>query len=253
MFWEKCKISFFSEANIDYTKIEGQDSIYGQNYWIYLKRDNFDSVLNNTPIHKALSDYPMDVKEFMISGIAPTTDSVFSFKRTLIKNAFVTNAVSNSISFYAMAYLNNQGYSNSQIIAMKEKYQLDSKKSYFTIQELKSSFENQSIFFLKLYKEMNEDDRFKRFAKNLEANERFKKVFKNYVNSDKLLRHYERKVFHDKIECSFMRSDYDEESYHENTGVFSEKKVSIKPKYYIVNQNYLEELGMRLCKICLKN
>ena len=71
------------------------------------------------------------------------------------------------------------------------------------INKLKSGFVNQSVLFLNLYKEMNENNK-----------------FKNYKNSFELLEQYNRRIYHNKLECKYMRNDYVEETIHENTGVF---------------------------------
>jgi hypothetical protein len=51
-----------------------------------------------------------------------------------------------------------------------------------------------------------------------------------------------------------MRNHYEEEEFHENTGVFTEKKNALtKAQYYMVEMPYLETLGMRVCLHCQYN
>lgn len=169
------------------------------------------------------------------------------------QTAYVTNASANSVVFYAMVYLNNKGLSPEEIENLRLKYSFENlDKHYFNIDELKHSFVNQSAFFLNLYKEMNENDRFEHFAENLEQQNRFKEVFKNYNDFISLKRQYNRRVFHDNLDCEFMRSDFNEETFHKNTGVFSEEEILKNEAYYVVDIEYLTELKMRLCKICAK-
>ena len=49
-----------------------------------------------------------------------------------------------------------------------------------------------------------------------------------------------------------MRSDYDEETFYKNTGVFTEEEIIKKQNYYTIDSVYLSELKMRLCKVCGK-
>lgn len=165
--------------------------------------------------------------------------------------SYVTNAVANSIVFYAMAYLNNKGLSPIEIKELRTKYSFQNLETFFfTVEELKQSFVNQSAFFINLYKEMNENDRFENFAENLELQNRFKEVFRNYENVNSLKRQYNRKIFHDNLDCEYMRSNYDEEIFHKNTGVFSEQKIIENKNFYTLEKTYLTELNMRVCKKC---
>lgn len=67
---------------------------------------------------------PLDIKEFLISGIAPTKNSFIYFDRKPIQTVFVTNAVANSVVFYAMAYLNNKCLSPNEIKNMRKNIHL---------------------------------------------------------------------------------------------------------------------------------
>ena len=253
MYWEKCNIGYFSSGSKELVKISGLEVQNKKLFWVYISKDAFDKLQNGIPLGTALKDYSLDIKEFLISGFAPTKNSIFSFERDPIQTAFVTNAVANSVVFYAMAYLNNKGLSPMEIKNLRIRYSFENlEKQFFNMEELKLSFVNQSAFFLNLYKEMNENDRFEHFAENLEQQNRFKEVFRNYNDFISLKRQYNRRVFHDKLECQFMRSDYNEEIFHKNTGVFSEKELIKNQHYYTVDRVYLNELNMRLCKMCRK-
>ncbi|MDQ3190195.1 MAG: hypothetical protein M3Q58_01225 [Bacteroidota bacterium] len=251
MFWEKCNIGYFNSGSKELVKISGLEVQNKRSYWVYISKDAFINLQNGIPLKTALKDYTLEIREFLISGFSPTETSLFSFQREPIKTAYVTNAVTNSVVFYAMAYLNNKGLSALEIKNLRLQYSFENlEKKFFNMEELKHSFVNQSAFFLNLYKEMNENDRFEHFAENLEQQKRFKEVFKNYNDFVSLKRQYNRRVFHDKLECEFMRSDYNEEAFHKNTGVFSEKTLIKIQNYYKVDRVYLTELNMRLCKVC---
>lgn len=253
MFWEKCNIGYFNSGSTELVKISGLEVLNNKPFWVYISKEAFDKMQNGVSLGTALKDYSLEIREFLISGCAPTESSIFSFQRVPIQTAFVTNAVANSVVFYAMAYLNNKGLSPTEIKNLRIRYSFKNlEKRFFNMEELKHSFVNQSVFFLNLYKEMNENDRFEHFAENLEQQNRFKEVFRNYNDFISLKRQYNRRVFHDKLECEYMRSDYNEETFHKNTGVFSEKEIIKKQNYYTVDKVYLIELKMRLCKLCGK-
>ena len=253
MYWEKCYIGYFTTGSKELVKISGFEVQNKKPFWVYISKEAFDNIQNGVSLSTALKDYPLEIREFLISGFAPTENSIFSFKRDPIQTAFVTNAVANSVAFYAMAYLNNKGLTPMGIKNLRIKYSFENLENrFFNMKELKESFINQSAFFLNLYKEMSENDRFERFAENLEQQNRFKEVFRNYSNYISLKRQYNRRVYHDKLECQFMRSDYDEETFHKNTGVFSEKELIKNQHYYTVDRLYLNGLNMRLCKMCGK-
>jgi hypothetical protein len=253
MYWEKCKIDFFNSGSQDLVKISGLEVLNKKPYWVYISKKSFINLQNGIPINIALKEYSLIIKEFLIAGFAIMDNSFFIFNKEPIQNAFVTNAVANSVVFYAMAYLNNKGLSPTEIKNLRIRYSFENlEKRFFNMEELKHSFVNQSAFFLNLYKEMNENDRFEHFAENLEQQNRFKEAFRNYNDFVSLKRQYNRRVFHDKLECQFMRSDYNEETFHKNTGVFSEKELIKNQHYYTVDRVYLYELNMRLCKVCGK-
>lgn len=253
MFWERCNIGYFNSGTEQFVKISGFEALNRKSYWVYISKDEFIKLQNGIPINIALKKYQIDIREFLISGFAPTSNSIFNFEREPIQNAYVTNAVANSVVFYAMAYLNNRGLSPIEIKNLRLRYSFENlDKRYFKMEELKTSFVNQSAFFLNLYKEMNENDRFEHFAESLGQQNRFKEVFRNYNDIVSLKRQYNRRVFHNKLECQYMRSDYDEETFHKNTEVFTETEIIKKQNYYTIDRVYLSELKMRLCKVCGK-
>ena len=253
MYWEKCNIGYFFSGSKELVKISGLENLNKKPFWVYISKEAFYNIQNGVSLSTALKDYSLEIREFLISGFAPTENSIFSFQREPIQTAFVTNAVANSVVFYAMAYHNNKGLSPIEIKNLRIRYSFENlEKRFFNMEELKHSFVNQCAFFLNLYKEMNENDRFEHFAENLEQQNRFKEVFRNYNDFVSLKRQYNRRVFHDKLECQFMRSDYNEETFHKNTGVFSEKELIKNQHYYTVDRVYLNELNMRLCKVCGK-
>ena len=92
----------------------------------------------------------------------------------------------------------------------------------------------------------------KKFAESLEQQNRFNSVFKKYKNSFNLLEQYNRRIYHNKLECNYIRNDYEEETFHKNTGVYLEKQKLSRQHYHQVDAHYLNEINMRLCKICIK-
>jgi hypothetical protein len=115
MFWEKCNISYFSSGSKELVKISGLEVQNKKTFWVYISKEAFIDLQNGIPLRTALKNYSLDIREFLISGFAPTVNSIFSFQRDPIQTAFVTNAVANSVVFYAMAYLNNKGLSPLEI------------------------------------------------------------------------------------------------------------------------------------------
>jgi hypothetical protein len=253
MFWEKCNIGYVKQGLDELVKISRPEALDEQPYCVYISKEAFAMLQREVPLSNALEGYSLDIKEFLISGFEPIRLPTYIGLEGNINTAYVTNAVANSVVFYAMAYLNNKGLSSIEIKKLRIKYSLGNLESrHFSADELKQSFVNQSIFFLNLYKDMNEHDRFEYFAENLELQNRFNEVFRNYNNFLSLKRQYNRRVFHDNIECAYMRSDYNEKTFHRNTGVFKEKDIIKNKDYYMVDGGYLTELNMRLCIICQK-
>ena len=161
---------------------------------------------------------------------------------------YVTNATSNSIVYYAYVFLTNLGFDDKEIDNLRVQYL--SEKGNVDFDKIRNSFVNQSVSFINLYSIMRSSNNFEKLVDDLIQLGRFEKVFK--FNSDKisLIRQFNRKVFHDDYSCSYMRSDYEEDKFHGNTGVFSDELIKQKFKGYMVEKKYLLNLGMRLCKKC---
>tara|TARA_Y100001970_G_scaffold213421_1_gene260851 strand:+ start:996 stop:1763 length:768 start_codon:yes stop_codon:yes gene_type:complete len=253
MFWEKCKISFFEKSSREFVKIYGYEVVNKTPYWVYIEKKHFEILRQGSPINIALKDYSQEIREFLIAGFAYSTDSIFTFNREPIPKAFITNAVAKSVAFYAQAYLNNKGLPPDKIKELRKNFSFNNlEKRNFTIEELKSKFVEQSVLFLNIYKEMNENNTFKKFAESLEQQNRFNSVFKKYKNSFNLLEQYNRRIYHNKLECNYIRNDYEEETFHKNTGVYLEKQKLSRQHFHQVDAHYLNEINMRLCKICIK-
>jgi len=193
-------------------------------------------------------------REFLISGICHRCqDSFFGSVSRDVRKAYVTNAVARSIVFYAVTYLNDQGYSPEAIREMRRELSLENlNANHFTVDDLLQSFVNQSAFFLSLYKRLTEGE-FYRFAVALEQAGSLSRVFRNYTNLAQLMRHFNRRVFHLSLDCEWMRSDYREDVFHPNTGVFHESLAQSEQDYYAISQDYLIALNMRPCSPCLKS
>ncbi|MFD3393061.1 hypothetical protein U0R10_00365 [Aquirufa sp. OSTEICH-129V] len=252
MFWKSCITNHFENNFGKFVKLAGIEEQSKLMYWVYLKEGDYSLLLSGHSLDQALVGYSSDVLTFLEFGTAPVYIDPLSNNKIPCYWAYVTNAVANSIVFYAMMYLNNSGLSPSQIKGLRDKYSLGNlDQNKFTSEELRESFLSQSAFFLNLYSFMNENDRFENFADNLQQQERFGEIFRNYKNADDLKNQYHRKIFHINFECVSMRNNYDEEQFHQNTGVFTEKKNGFKKaQYYLIEKRYLEMLKMRVCKNC---
>ena len=169
-----------------------------------------------------------------------------------ILKAFVTNATADSIAFYAMAFLNNQGYTYSQIRQMREKFELNNIYSeLFTVEELETCFSKQSAYFLNLYTFMRESDRFENFVENIFQQNMYNSIFGKYVTSVSIKQSYNRRVFHATSKCKMIKLPYAEENkYFENTGVFAENLEQNVPQYYLMETEWLIKFGMRACINC---
>ena len=163
-------------------------------------------------------------------------------------SAFVTNSTANSVCFFAMAFLNDT-LTPWQIQELRNKLTPNNlKNGKFDIEELKSSFLNQSAYFLNIHARLTENDRFSDFASNLEKQGRLQDVFRKYNSAHSVIRHFNRRIFHVNPQCESMLSDYDEDDGHfDNTGVFGKDLIK---KYYVVKIDFLNKLKMVLCKKC---
>lgn len=253
MYWKLfCKELIFTNQIGKFVKIYGKAIPSDRNYWVYINYIDYQNFNNGMSFEEAFKSYTKEDKQFLLFGTAPTFLCKETNSEKVIFKAYITNAVANSVTFYAMSFLNNFLTPN-QIIKMRKKYSLgDFQKEKFSIDELRDSFLNQSAFFLNLYSFMNENDRFENFANNLENQNQFKRVFSNYENSNNLIQQYNRRIFHNKFECVFMRNDYNVNGeYHQNTRVFAETNIVTNDNhFYQVEMSYLEKLKMRICNSC---
>ena len=252
MYWKlNCEKYHFENLYGKFVKIQGLDTNLLIDYWVYIKLKDFEQLNAGIPIDKCLVDYSKETKEFLLKGIAPVYYCETYHCQRLILNGYVTNSTSNSIVFYANAFLSNYGLSLSTIRDLRSKYSFENfNQGFFSIEELRESFLNQSAFFLNLYRYMNENERFKHFASGLD-DEKFRKIFERYDSPLSLTRQYRRRIFHTRLDCKAMRKNYEEEEeFHFNTGVFSEEKAIEKPKYFLLESPFLEKLDMKLCSYC---
>lgn len=77
MYWEKCKISYFSSGSKELVKISGLEVQSKKLFWVYISKEAFDNLQNGIPLMSALKEYSLDIREFLISGFAPTKNSIF--------------------------------------------------------------------------------------------------------------------------------------------------------------------------------
>lgn len=252
MFWKDCSYFHFWNSYGEFVKVQGIETESLSEYWVYITKDQFVKLQEGDIFESVLEGQSEEDIRFLKTGEAPTK-LLSASEKIVVHKAYVTNAVANSVVFYALMYLNNMGLSPNQIEGLRRKYRLGNPNhtKFFNVKEIRDSFINQSAFFMNLYSHMNENDRFEKFHKNLEQQKMFNEVFKFYANSEELKKHYDRRIFHNKFECSAMRNDYEEGTeFHLNTGVFAERSLNLQKDYYIVEMPYLEEIKMRVCRIC---
>lgn len=175
--------------------------------------------------------------------MAPEIPTIFT------PGAYVTNATSRSVAFYVISFLNNQGYSPEQIVALRKQLHTERESGKFDIDEIQRCLIRQSVFFLELFIERFLVG-FRPFLRDLEASDQFTVVFRYYKNAEELVREFERRtVYHTNYHCESMRKDYEDGERHiPNTGVFADSTV--KRNEYLISRDYLDRLGMRLCKSC---
>lgn len=244
-YWKQCAVHIISVQGKDIIKLVSNTG--GEAKWIYLARYTYDLLLSGISLNSLDGSIPDETLLFLQNGPGNQLDSE-SKDKPFYQKAFVTNAVSNSVAYYAWVYLCHMGLTGKQIISLREKYSFSSvSTSPFKTDEVHSSFVNQSAFFLNLCSKMNENDRFKLMAERLD-DKSFEKYFKRSKSVEDLLYKYNRRVFHYLLECEAMRSNYNEEGkFHINTGVFAESHT-LEAGGYLINVNYLEALQMRPCK-----
>lgn len=162
---------------------------------------------------------------------------------------YITNATSKSVVYYAYSFLNNAGYNDDKVNKLREELQLNFLSDWKKQQEkLQESFINKSLYFLDLYKYMQEIKELGTVSDNHFRVKDWSKLMKN-LNEGL----YKRRIFHSDPKCTYLHSDYEEDTYYKNTGVFADEKPVNEPKLYLVDRAYLTQLGMRSCKMCGKN
>lgn len=169
-----------------------------------------------------------------------------------LDKAFITNACSKSVAFYVIQYLNNQGYTDDEIAAIRKQLRTERSSGRFNIKEIQRCIVTESEYFLKLFTEQFRVG-FRTFLRSLEEGQRFAEVFPNDKSVAELISRLEnRQIYHCNFECEWMRKDYEDDSKQlPNSGVFAESEV--KKDRYLVRRDYLDKLGMRACTVCLGN
>lgn len=247
MFWESCNIEFFENKGCQFVKVSGNEVLTNKLYWVYISEKQFDRICRGESINTCIEN--PETKHFLVAGIAPMVDSGLNFKRKIKQSVYVTNAVSNSVAYYAMTFLNNCGMSSEELNIIRKGCNLPpSISGKFNVKELQNQFVKQSIFFLRLYLRINKD--FDNYITSLSDDERYD-IYK--ITDTKLIRKmFRRFIYHNRLECDLMRSDYEDNAhFYCNTGVFSEKYLlEGKMHTYCLDELYLKKLGMTLCKKC---
>ncbi len=251
MYYQKCRKLISREGDITYVNIIGNCRFSGNQYKVKLRGEHYLLLEKGVNLKPIIG--PPDM-EFLLSGISPKAwDSAFGkteieVGENIIPKSFVTNATSKSIAFYVTAYLNNQGYTKEEITKLKERFGIKNRiRNYITSDEIRTSFANQSAHFLSIFEEINTN--YKNFLENL-SDEEFDKLFKRYKSRVEVLKNWKRRVFHNNLNCEYMRSNYSEEIFHKNTGVFIEEIANKEPDFYEIDESFLIKLGMSLCKPC---
>lgn len=234
MYWELCKTERFTLGRKSFVKIFGNDVVTNTLYWVYISDETYKSLKNGVNFNTALKDYDFATKKFLATGVGSRNSSLFSFKRTINRKVFITNAVANSVAYYAWVYINHH-------YKAKDSSWLD-----YNIEDIQNKFINQSKEFLLLYKDIvdNIDKILPKFSEE---------ELEHYFKCKELgkIKKYMRKVYHTKLECEYMRSDYsDTSTHHANTGIFHESPFLEGTHTYCLDESYLKELGMRECKVC---
>jgi len=165
---------------------------------------------------------------------------------------YITNATSQSVVYYAYVFLKSAKLSDDDINRLRKHFSYKD-SSNIDFKKIKENFINQSIYFLELYNYMFYRDRFKLFYESLSDDE-WNQLFnrdQNFANK----RTYPRWIYHLDFNCSNIRNNYNEEGvFHPNSGVFfEEEKANQVYNAYLLEKNFLDQLGMRTCLICQSN
>jgi hypothetical protein len=153
------------------------------------------------------------------------------------------------VAFCVIQFLNNQGYSESDIFELRKRLGTRRTSGRFSIEEIQECVITESAYFLELFLERVRLS-FRPFLRSLEEANRFSLIFPKYESAAELIGKVEkRQVFHCMFECDWMRKDYEDGSRQlPNSGVFAEPEI--KRAHYLVRREYLEKLGMRACSVC---
>jgi RNA-directed DNA polymerase len=244
-----------------------------RNYWIwYFKKSDIDVEISDEVLVKLLDDtsakywYTNKSIQGKLSYVGDTLGkshpkyirlcdqykALFTLENRFLNLqpnpdlVFVTNATSKSIVYYAYSFLKHAGYNFEKLNSIIRNLQLGEISNWKEIQrKLQNSFINHSVYFLSLYQLMQETKDLGSAISNSYEVKDWKSLIDN-LNEGL----YQRRVFHPNPSCSYLRSDYEEETVHKNTGVFGEIDSIINTKFYLVDKGYLINLGMRTCKIC---
>lgn len=236
MFWENCDIQNLEINGKKFVKLVAADVITNKSYWVYITDFMYNELKSGKNFNETLKDCDFNTKLFLATGQGLKTKSFFEFDRQINRKAYITNSVAHSVAYYAFIYISH--YRNIE----KEEWRLKD-VDYF-----KNQFLTQSKEFLSLYNEMVKSIDI--FLSQFTIDE-LQKYF-NDIDILNVKKQFTRKVYHTHLECEYMRSDYNEESYHPNTGVFYENALLKGTNIYCLDEEYLKELGMRECKICSK-
>jgi len=162
--------------------------------------------------------------------------------------AYVTNATANSIVYYVYNFLIQSGYSESEIADLKKRFKNEQDDVSFEM--LLGDFKNQSAYFFKLITLISSKEETNLFGQDTSNMGLFNSSKYNRITRPKAVQYF-RRVFHTSPLCQQIQSDYDEkDGKFRNTGVFSEQLVIKKPQFYVLQREFLEKLGMRVCRVC---
>jgi len=170
--------------------------------------------------------------------------NIFSSQDTL---AYITNATSNSVAYYAYTFLRFSKYTDEEIDQLRKIFSNKRNKIEFNL--IKDSLINQSAFFIKLYNYMIHNNRFEEFYSTMQDTDR-EALFKYDIGLNGQSP-YMRFVYHNDFSCELIRNDYIEDDKHfKNTGVFYENAIKSDYKGYILLRQLLDQFGMRACLKC---
>jgi len=230
---------------------------------INIKPDLFYSNENSDYFIKHSIKSKIEYIQFIIGRNNPKVESLwnvynFVFHNKVIDNVivpsnvvFVTNATAKSVVFYAYLYLKSNKINEPEIIKILSECSINNN---LIESKLKDKFISQAAEFIVLYDYLKSNNRFENFIKsNIESGE-INKIVKDWENRKKnFLPKFYRQIFHDNIDCTFIRSDYNEsDGVHKNTGILAHDGYKQSEVIYTVNKDFLKKIGMRCCLMCTK-